>query len=203
MRVRWHLFGFLAMIATPALAATLPFENGRYVSDPELCSLDDEQMVFTYGDKVAALTRLIEDDWISDSYEVSCKVTEVSEVGKDIKSKALCGGEGEEWEVEVEYTKVSRNAFRLYGQLFRRCESDAAIVGYEDGLDATTQEIVALYYDANSGCRGGAGNDPQTYGACGARDAYSRLLEERDWCWGQNATAGFQEFWAPCVSRYP
>lgn len=189
----------VVMAAAPAVAGPLPFADGRYVVEPELCFLSDEEMSFAFGDRVGTFTRIIEGKQLADGYEMSCVVSNVIESASKVSFTASCSSEGEVNTIEGDYTKVSENAFRVYGRLFRRCGSDAAISEYTDGLDADTGELVSAWDDANSRCRGGSGNEPKTLAACGERDSYDVMLAGRQWCYGENAQAGYQAFWAPCA----
>src|SRR5690349_15145012 len=145
----------LALCST-TLGAPLPFEDGRYVVEPELCFWNDEQMMFAYTDRLGRLQRNIDGETLSDGYELSCQVSNVQRDGNKVTFTALCQTEGEEETIEGSYTFLSPNAFRLYGQSFRRCESGAAIPEYSDYLDADSGELLKLYADANGRCRGGS-----------------------------------------------
>jgi hypothetical protein len=130
-----------------------------------------------------------------------CEVSKVARIGDKVTFEAHCDSEGEPSVIQGSYTWLSDNAFRVYGQTFRRCGSEAAISEYSDHLDADSGELVSLYDDANSRCRGGDPSDPKNLAACGEREEYGTMLEAREWCFGQNASAGFQSFWAPCNDK--
>lgn len=47
-------------------------------------------------------------------------------------------------------------------------------------------------------CRGGSGDDPETFAACGARDYAGYLLGQLGWCLGREGQVGAEEAWHPC-----
>jgi hypothetical protein len=194
------IVGILLAFMTPAISAPLPFNDGRYVVDPELCFLDEDQMVNAYGDQVGQLMRTIEGDTLSDGYELYCQVSDVARAGKRVTFRAVCDSEGESRSVDGDYAFLSEDAFRVYGQVFGRCGSSASISRYRDRMDADSGELRSLYDDANSRCRGGEGGNPRTIGACGERDEYARMLEGRGWCFGEVAEFEYQKIWAPCTA---
>ena len=62
------------------------------------------------------------------------------------------------------------------------------------GLDALLADAAA--YDAR--CRGGSGDDPETWQACGARDYIYWLLGTQGLCYGKEGQAGFEMRWHLC-----
>ncbi len=58
--------------------------------------------------------------------------------------------------------------------------------------------VIRLERDANSRCRGGRGDAQETWEACGAREAYGRVLNMLGWCYGRQGEAGFQMSWHRC-----
>jgi hypothetical protein len=191
----------LALIAVPtsAFAEPLPFNDGTYVTHPEICFLNDEQRGAAYTDRIGALVRVIKGSELSNSYELFCDVTNVEVDGNAVTFRGDCESEGEAEVVQGKYTRVSENAFRVYGETFRRCGSDAAITTYTDGFNTDSGELLNLWHDANGRCRGGSGDDPKTLGACGEREEYDAILVGRGWCYGEEQEFGYQMFWAPCL----
>ena len=66
----------------------------------------------------------------------------------------------------------------------------------------TNDELVALliqdfgkYDDA---CRGGSGDQSETWVACGSRDYASVLLNEFGWCYGKTGQAVYEMDWHLC-----
>ena len=47
-------------------------------------------------------------------------------------------------------------------------------------------------------CRGGSGNNPDTWVACGARDYTSFLLNKSGYCFGEKDQASFEWVWHVC-----
>lgn len=62
----------------------------------------------------------------------------------------------------------------------------------------TTPELIQLWQDANSTCRGASGNDVRTWAACASRAVYGAALNERDWCFGKENDAGAEMEWHEC-----
>lgn len=59
--------------------------------------------------------------------------------------------------------------------------------------------LLARWQDENGRCRGGSGDDPETYQACGARSLTENKLTKAGWCYGREGEAGFQMEWHPCA----
>jgi len=81
-------------------------------------------------------------------------------------------------------------------RIFSRAEIVA--FGLERTRETTPPELVVLWGRENSNCRGGLGDDPRTWAACGARDVYTDMLYEAGWCHGRAGEAGFQMAWHLC-----
>lgn len=65
----------------------------------------------------------------------------------------------------------------------------------------TTPELIQLWEDSNSTCRGASGNDVKTWAACAARSVYGAALNERDWCLGHEGEAGADMAWHECDAK--
>ena len=66
---------------------------------------------------------------------------------------------------------------------------------------AQSADTIALLQDVpklNSRCRGGSGNDNETWKACGARDYVIFLLFLRGYCLGKEGQANYQMSWHKC-----
>ena len=64
-------------------------------------------------------------------------------------------------------------------------------------------EVVALLQDNeiyNSRCRGGSGDDPETWVACGARDYSGYLLNQAGVCFGQTDQPEAEWVWHLCTT---
>lgn len=53
--------------------------------------------------------------------------------------------------------------------------------------DFTAEELLTRWHDTAEQCRGGAGDDPDTWIACGERNVYAELLTKRDICEANSA----------------
>lgn len=70
----------------------------------------------------------------------------------------------------------------------------------------TAQELIALWKESNSVCRGAAGGDVKVAAACLSRSVYGAALNERDWCYGRNEDANADMVWHRCETgslRFP
>ena len=67
--------------------------------------------------------------------------------------------------------------------------------------DDETGRLLEDVQSLNSRCRGGSGDDMETWMACGARDYVSYLLSERGYCYGKEDQAGFEMEWHACTSN--
>ncbi len=65
--------------------------------------------------------------------------------------------------------------------------------------DAETQALLADEAILNSRCRGGSGDDTDTWQACGARDYVGWLLSERGYCYGKDGQSGAEMEWHACT----
>jgi hypothetical protein len=59
-------------------------------------------------------------------------------------------------------------------------------------------KLLAQEREANDRCRGGSGNDPQTFAACSTRDALVVKLNKLGWCYGKRNQSGYQMSWHQC-----
>jgi hypothetical protein len=71
------------------------------------------------------------------------------------------------------------------------------VLAQDDETTRLLEDVVTL----NTRCRGGSGDDMETWMACGARDYVSYLLSERGYCYGKEDQAGFEMEWHACTSN--
>ncbi len=69
-----------------------------------------------------------------------------------------------------------------------------------DAQDAEDIPLLQDYARYNDSCRGGSGDDNETWKACGARDYISFLLYQRGWCYGKDGEASYEMQWHRCVA---
>jgi hypothetical protein len=70
----------------------------------------------------------------------------------------------------------------------------------------TAQELIALWEESNSVCRGAARGDVRVAAACLSRSVYGAALNERDWCFGKSEDANADMAWHRCETgslRFP
>lgn len=114
-----------AVLATSAARAEgpLPFPDGRYVTDPSICAMDESTMVDRLTDKLGRYVRILRGSNIEDGYELYCGVSNVRRSGSDVFFDASCEAEGETRHIDGHYVAVGAEAFALGGSVFRRCGS--------------------------------------------------------------------------------
>ncbi|WP_156167893.1 hypothetical protein [Devosia epidermidihirudinis] len=184
-------------VITPASADPLPFNDGMYSSSLSICDAIESGMEAWHEYFQSGIVRVINGPQISDAIETQCDLSNVRRVGDRVLFTANCVT-WDVWEtVEGGYTYISSDAFHFRGQTLSRCDA-AQTVAPEDGFTASTEEIIDLWSEANSGCRGGSGDDPRTMGACGAREEYHAILQGRGWCYGRPEDAEYQKAWQRC-----
>jgi hypothetical protein len=62
----------------------------------------------------------------------------------------------------------------------------------------TDEQLMNGYRQADSNCRGGPGNTPETEDWCAMREAVASMLQHRGWCYGTKAQTGYQRKWRRC-----
>lgn len=70
----------------------------------------------------------------------------------------------------------------------------------------TVEELIALWKDSNSTCRGASGGDVKVAAACLSRSVYGVALNERDWCLGKKDQVNAEMTWHECGAdslRFP
>lgn len=70
----------------------------------------------------------------------------------------------------------------------------------------TPEELIALWKESNSTCRGAPGGDVKVAAACLSRSVYGVALNERDWCLGKKDQASAEMTWHKCGAdslRFP
>ena len=66
--------------------------------------------------------------------------------------------------------------------------------------DAETTQLLQDEAALNTRCRGGSGDDTETWQACGARDYVGYLLFQRGWCFGKEDQGGAEMDWHQCTT---
>lgn len=70
----------------------------------------------------------------------------------------------------------------------------------------TAQELIALWEESNSVCRGTGHGDVRVAASCLSRSVYGAALNEREWCFGRKEDAGADMVWHRCEAgslRFP
>ncbi len=60
------------------------------------------------------------------------------------------------------------------------------------------QKLIALADEKDDRCRGGSGDDDDTWKACEARDELVAALEAKGYCWGDDSQFGYEKSWRRC-----
>lgn len=111
----------LAVIPLNALHADpLPFRDGVYLSQPELCGLSISEMTNRIGDEVHYIYQEI-DGAVFRGAEALCDIDDVSISGDRVRFQASCDMEGTINRETIELVYVSDNAFQSGGTVFQRC----------------------------------------------------------------------------------
>src|SRR5690242_4704101 len=66
------------------------------------------------------------------------------------------------------------------------------------GWPANVKALITRSEAANDRCRGGSGDNPETFKACDRRAVYERQLDRLGWCKGREGEAGFEKWWHRC-----
>ncbi|WP_442579128.1 S1C family serine protease [Mesorhizobium sp. ASY16-5R] len=66
------------------------------------------------------------------------------------------------------------------------------------GAKPAVEPLLARWWDLNTACRGGSGNEAATYYACAARGTFEAALAAADWCYGRIGEYGYQNEWHVC-----
>jgi hypothetical protein len=111
----------LAAIPFNALHADpLPFRDGVYLSQPELCGLSISEMTNRIGDEVHYIYQEI-DGAVFRGAEAQCDIGDVSISGDRVRFQASCDMEGMINRETIELTYVSESTFQSGGAVFQRC----------------------------------------------------------------------------------
>lgn len=193
----------LALVATAAVALSfpahgndlLPLNDGVFVTDARLCSMDVQDMFDAYGDLVAAATFSLNGRQLTNNYDTGCETANVQQTDDEVTFDLVCSGEGEEWTEPSRFVvdgkdKVEDAGYRTYF----RCGSELT----KDTNIPSTQDAIKSWHAANSDCRGSSDEETSLLG-CGARDAWDEVLEARGWCYTQPHWIGAQDMWHLCL----
>lgn len=122
-RFGWLLLGPVLMAggACAALAEPLPFRDGRYLSDPGLCALSEDQLLAEVGDDIYTMLVEISGSSLNEGYGAYCDVRQVWRSGDVVEFLAACDAEGETYDVRFSYVFISPTSFRIEDQVYRRC----------------------------------------------------------------------------------
>lgn len=186
------------MGASLSHAEPLPFPDGRYVAEPEICRMSEEEMTMMYGDRTGMVVRSIQGKNLNDGYEMSCTIADVRVRGDDVQFRARCDSEGEDETVNGKYVRLTPTSFKLGNRVFARCPTPKPDWKFPE-VTWPAESIVNLWDIVNTDCRGTDPSNPRMHTGCEARDNYySKMLADRDWCYGREGEAGYQMRWHPC-----
>ncbi|MCF3638734.1 hypothetical protein LXM94_01950 [Rhizobium sp. TRM95111] len=179
------------------LAGVLPFPDGRYVTNPDLCWMSEDQLIEKHGDRVGAMVRVLSGNRIFNAYEMVCTVLKVSTEGDQVSFRASCENEGETESVEGRYVTLTATSFRLGERVFAHCPALNPSWQFPD-VAWPVENIIGLWNEANGFCRGHSPSDPRMHTGCESRETYGKMLDERGWCYGRENEAGYQMSWHVC-----
>lgn len=69
------------------------------------------------------------------------------------------------------------------------------------GQPASPDGMLARWHQQNDKCRGGSGNEADTWKACDARDYTDIALQSAGWCYGREGDYGYQMNWHRCDAK--
>lgn len=186
------------MASSPAVANDLlPLNDGLFVIDSRLCSMQLADMMHPYGDGIAAWTLSISGSDISNNYESTCRSSDVVASGDQVRFTALCSGEGDEWAEEWTVQISGKDAITMEsGETLVRCDSKLSL----DANLPTTVDLIEFWHDANGDCRGSTNLEVSMPG-CGKRDLLDEMLAQRGWCYTQPHWSGSENIWHLCLDE--
>jgi hypothetical protein len=117
----FYVASMICALTSVVHADPLPFPDGRYVTDPALCGLSEQQMLGRHGDMLGNMVRIIDGPHLTDAYEMKCSVSNVRVDGDDVRFRAQCNREGQVDIVNGMYTRLSPRSFRLGQETFTLC----------------------------------------------------------------------------------
>ena len=110
-----------SVIVAATAPVTLPFVDGRYLSDASLCDLNDREITDRIGDDIHNVLLIIENGSVNGA-DFFCKVRDVKRDADLVRMNTACESEGTVNAVTMEMTYISERAFREGAQVFERCE---------------------------------------------------------------------------------
>lgn len=76
-----------------------------------------------------------------------------------------------------------------------------AVAQTGDAMTAREGELLQDARDYDDRCRGGSGDQVETWQACGARDYVAYLLGTLGWCYGEPDQQAYEMDWHRCGAR--
>ncbi|MFD1330747.1 hypothetical protein ACFQ4O_01910 [Methylopila musalis] len=101
----------------------LPFPDGRYVTDPDLCTLTMEQIYDKLGNDMEAQIRTIEGPSLGGFAEKECKISKSKESKGKIHFEGSCEAEGDDVPLKGSWTRVAIDAFSIGAKTFELCKA--------------------------------------------------------------------------------
>lgn len=113
--------GFCLTVAGSALAQPLPFQDGRYLNQPDLCSLSEDQLFAEAGDEIYEMLVEIRGPSLNEGYGAFCEIGDVSRSGDAVEFVASCDVEGDTYDIRFSYMFISPTSFRIQDKVYQRC----------------------------------------------------------------------------------
>lgn len=101
----------------------LPFPDGRYVADPDLCSLTMEQIYDKLGNGTEEQVRTIDGANLGGFAEKECTISRAKEARGKIHFEGRCEAEGDDVPLKGVWTRVAIDAFSVSGKTFELCKA--------------------------------------------------------------------------------
>lgn len=118
------MLGVLVISVGSANAQTLnrlPFPNGTYVTNPDLCRMTPDQQTTKFGDSVGSMVRNIEGRKLDNGYELNCEIRAVTVSGAAVKFRLVCEAEGETQTQNGSWIKIDDRSFKVGNRAFTSC----------------------------------------------------------------------------------
>jgi hypothetical protein len=184
----------VCLCAGPALAEDkIPISDGTYMRSADYC----EQ--FRQGKLDFIEFSVSEGGHAYHWPETGCVVHKIKKLRTNryaIEGDCLEMGEASQnsFILDVEGT----GSIRIDGQPLVSCEAKPAKAAKKATNPAN---LVKDWNEANVACRGGSGDDPETFKACDRRADLARRLEKSRWCYDKEGQAHASYRWHKCTKR--
>lgn len=171
----------------------LPLADGAYLSE-EHCDMAERNELDMIGFQVEKNGRSVS------MYESTCLVAVI----KSIRSRRYhvemdCREIVDFHQYQFFLDVISSDHIRVDGEDLFLCTKGFLSSENSDAREEVeTNDLVESWADAEEGCRGGFGNDPETYKACERREELVKKLSGMGMCYGKEWQSTSEFDWHKC-----